>query len=246
MARRHRLSIDGLPLHIVQRGNDRQRCFFEDSHYSLYLGLMTELARPHGCEVHAYVLMTNHVHLLLTPQVAGNASRFMKNLAQRYVQSVNRTRQRTGTLWDGRFKSCLVESETYALRCYRYIEMNPLRAGMVGDPSHHPWSSFSANALGIPSLSLVPHPVYQALGRDDRERRAAYCALFDRRDDHDIEDIRSALRTGTPLGTPPFMAQLALRGIRVHPGQSGRRPRNRGQTPISVQAAMPRAGISPS
>lgn len=247
MARRRRLSIDGLPLHIVQRGNDRQRCFFEDFHYSLYLGLMTELARPHGCEVHAYVLMTNHVHLLLTPQVAGNASRFMKNLAQRYVQYVNRARKRTGTLWDGRFKSNLVESETYALRCYRYIEMNPMRAGMVGNPSHYPWSSYSANALGIPSLSVAPHSVYQALGKDNRERRAAYRELFDRTDDgDDIEDIRSALRTGTPLGTPPFLAQLALRGIRVQLGQSGRQPRNRGQTPLFPQASMPRAESAPS
>lgn len=245
MARRPRLSIDGVPLHIVQRGNARQRCFFEDFHYSFYLGLMTELARPHGCEVHAYVLMTNHVHLLLTPQVAGNASRFMKNLAQRYVQCVNRERQRTGTLWDGRFKSCLVESETYLLRCHRYIEANPVRAGMVGDPSHYPWSSFSSNALGLPSPSLFPHPIYRALGNDDRARRVAYRALFDGRDDRDINDIRSALRTGAPLGTPSFLAQLALRGFRIQPGQSGRPPQNRGQTPVSeghqeLALALPR------
>ena len=234
MARRHRLSIDGLPLHIVQRGNDRQRCFFEDHHYSLYLGLLTELARPHGCELHAHVLMTNHVHLLLTPRASGNASSLMKNVGQRYVQYVNRTRNRTGTLWEGRFKSCLVDSEAYLLRCYRYIEMNPVRAGMVGDPSQYPWSSFSFNALGIPSPLVVPHPTYQALGSADRTRRAAYRALFDGRDDSDLEEIRSSVRTGIPLGTPAFLAQLAQRGVRVQAGQSGRPPRNRGQTPVSL------------
>jgi putative transposase len=233
MARRQRLSIDGLPLHITQRGNDRQRCFFEDFHYSLYLGLMTELAGRHGCEVHAYVLMTNHVHLLVTPHAAGNASRFMKNLAQRYVQTVNEHKGRTGTLWDGRFKSNLVESDSYLLGCYRYIEMNPVRAGMVIDPSHYPWSSFSTNALGLHSPLLVSHQTYNALGSDDRSRRTAYRALFDRHDGHELERIRSALRTGLPLGTPSFLAQLALRGIRVQPARPGPSPRIRGQTPVS-------------
>ncbi|HET6266011.1 MAG TPA: transposase, partial [Usitatibacter sp.] len=124
-----------MPLHVIQRGNNRGDCFFAVRDYTAYLGMLQELAAEHGCAVHAYVLMTNHVHLLLTPQRADSAALLMKNLGQRYVQLVNRRHGRSGSLWEGRFRSCIVDSDQYLLRCYRYIEMNPVRASMVGDPA---------------------------------------------------------------------------------------------------------------
>lgn len=224
MPRRLRLSIEGVPLHITQRGTDRQRCFFEDGHYTLYLGLLTEIARIHACDVHAYVLMTNHSHLLLTPRPGGNISKLMKNLGQRYVQCVNKTMKRTGTLWDGRFKSSLVNSESYLFHCHRYIERNPVRAGMVAVPAQYRWSSFSANALGLPSPLITPHPLYQALGENDLERLTEYRQWVECPDeDGALVNIRSAVQSGLPLGMPPATAKSPSSGGGVG-GDSQTRP----------------------
>ena len=213
MSRRLRLSIEGVPLHILQRGTDRRRCFFEDGHYTLYLGLLTELARIHACDVHAYVLMTNHSHILLTPRPGGNVSGLMKNLGQRFVQCVNKGMKRTGTLWDGRFKSFPVNSESYLFHCHRYIERNPVRAGMVACPAQYRWSSFPANALGVPSPLITPHPLYQALGENDPQRRAEYRQWVEFPDDEGaLVNIRSAVQSGLPLGMPPSIAKLASSG----------------------------------
>ncbi len=128
MPRRARLAIAGIPWHIIQRGNNRSACFYDDVDYRKYLDLLEEQAHKHGCLVHAYALMTNHVHLLVTPERKDSAALMMKNLGQRYVQYINRTYCRSGTLWEGRFRSCLAQSEAYVLACYRYIELNPVRA----------------------------------------------------------------------------------------------------------------------
>jgi putative transposase len=135
MPRRARLSIAGIPWHIIQRGNNRSVCFFADEDYDFYLHHLKRLATKFGCAVHAYVLMTNHVHMLLTPERKDSAALLMKNLGQRYVQYVNRAYRRSGTLWEGRFRSCLTQSLDYVLACYRYIELNPVRARMVNDPA---------------------------------------------------------------------------------------------------------------
>lgn len=142
MPRRARLRVAGLPLHLIQRGNNRSACFYADEDYTLYLHHLGELARKFRCAVHAYVLMTNHVHLLLSPVREDGPSLLMKHLGQRYVQYINKTYRRSGTLWEGRFRSSIVQERGYLLRCYRYIELNPVRAGMVRHPRDYRWSSY--------------------------------------------------------------------------------------------------------
>jgi putative transposase len=138
MPRRPRIILPGVPLHVIQRGNNREACFYADDDCSAYLGWLEEYARHSGCAVHAYVLMTNHVHILLTPRTERSAGDLMKRLGQRYVQYVNRTYRRSGTLWEGRFRSCLTGEEGYVLGCCRYIELNPVRANMVAHPGEYP------------------------------------------------------------------------------------------------------------
>lgn len=148
MPRRPRIHLDGVPLHIVQRGHNRAPCFFAEEDYFAYLHWLDEALREHGCALHAYALMTNHVHLLLTPAKAAAVPRLIIALGRRYVQYINRSYRRTGTLWDSRYKSSLIQAETYLIDCMRYIELNPVRAAMVDDPAHYRWSSYRANALG--------------------------------------------------------------------------------------------------
>src|SRR4051812_23176241 len=144
MPRRARLSLPNIPWHIIQRGNNRAVCFAAEADYRRYLDELAELSKRFGCAVHAYALMTNHVHLLLTPDEAEGPGLLMKHLGQRYVQHVNRAYGRSGTLWEGRFRSCLTQSEDYLLACQRYIELNPVRAGMVRHPRDYRWSSYHA------------------------------------------------------------------------------------------------------
>lgn len=155
MPRKALLAMAGIAWHVIQRGNNRTTCFYADEDYRVYLNTLKEQAAEHGCAVHAYVLMTNHVHLLLTPQRVDSVALTMKHLGQRYVQYINRTYRRSGTLWEERFKSCLAQDEAYVLACYRYIEPNPVRASMVKRPGEYRWSSYRANALGEADELLV-------------------------------------------------------------------------------------------
>jgi putative transposase len=201
MPRIARSVLAGLPLHVVQRGINRQPCFFSDSDYSIYLGFLTEFAVRFGCSLHAYCLMTNHVHLLLTPEAPDSCALLMKNLGQRYVQTVNKRLDRTGTLWEGRFKSGLVRSEAYVLACYRYIELNPVRAGMVKSPSQYRWSSYQANVGGRTGGELRSHPAYDALGLDVAQRTSVYRQLCESAPPEPIvEEIRRATRIGCAMG----------------------------------------------
>jgi len=178
MARHQRLHATDLPVHIIQRGNNQQACFFAEDDYRFFLGRLEEYAARFECDLHAFVLMTNHVHLLLTPRLVRGASLLMKVLGQCYAQYINRTHGRSGTLWEGRFRSSLVQSQRYVLACYRYIEMNPVRACMVRHPREYPWSSYRSNAEGRQANCLAPHGEYLALGLDDESRRLAYLGLF--------------------------------------------------------------------
>jgi putative transposase len=201
MPRTARAVLAGLPLHVVQRGINRQQCFFSESDYLTYFRLLEELSVRFGCLLHAYCLMTNHVHLLLTPETSDSCALLMKNLGQRYVQRVNRQLERTGTLWEGRFKSCLVRSESYVLACYRYIELNPVRAGLVALPGQYRWSSYANNAEGRMGGSLSAHPVYEALGLDVEQRTLAYRRLCETPpQESEIEEIRKATRLGCVTG----------------------------------------------
>ncbi len=178
MPRRPRLLIDGVPLHIIQRGNNRHACFDADGDYWFYLEWLEEYAKKHGCAVHAYTLMTNHVHLLLSAKTPDSPAVLMKALGQRYVQYINRQYRRSGTLWEGRYRSCLIQQDAYLMGCQRYIELNPVRAGMVEHPGEYRWSSYRANAQGEPNTLLTSHLLYAQLGVDAQERQQAYPELF--------------------------------------------------------------------
>jgi len=209
MPRHARFRLDGYPLHVIQRGNNRSACFLGDRDRIVYLAMLEELSKAHACPIHAYVLMSNHVHLLLTPEHASNVSEMMKDLGQRYVQYFNRANKRTGSLWEGRFRSSIVDTDAYLLRCYRYVELNPVRAGMVEHPSAYPWSSWGANAEGRDSTLVEPHPMYLALGPDAASRRRAYLELFvDCPPQREIDEIRSACQGGFALGRASFIAEL--------------------------------------
>jgi REP-associated tyrosine transposase len=224
MPRRARLRIADAPLHIIQRGNNRSVCFFADHDYGCYLHHLGELSARYACSIHAYVLMTNHVHLLLTPRRPDGASLLMKHLGQRYVQYVNRVYERSGTLWEGRFRSSIVQAEAYLLRCQRYIELNPVRAGMVDSPGAYRWSSFAANALGRIDRLVTPHPVFLALGAHEARRRKAYLELFrSELESAELEEIRLSANAGYALGNERFRKEIALAlGRRAGPGKPGR------------------------
>lgn len=178
MPRHARLILPGHPFHIIQRGHNRHACFFEENDYNCYLHWLGRLAPETGCAVHAFALMGNHVHLVVTPHAHDSLAQLLKALNQHYVAYINRLRHRTGTLWGGRFKSCLLYDNTYFFTCMRYVELNPVRAGMVSHPRNYPWSSYRTNAEGKDDSRLVPHPLYLALGATPAERQAAYRRLF--------------------------------------------------------------------
>jgi putative transposase len=229
MPRHSRIRLPGYPLHIIQRGNNRGPCFVTPADRLLYLALLEELAGSEKCEVHAFVLMTNHVHLLLTPGEKESASELMRKLGQHYVQHFNHVHKRTGGLWEGRFKSCLVDDQSsYLLTCYRYIESNPVRAGMVRHPSDYPWSSYCVNAEGAPSTLIKPHRRFLALARDAATRRAAYRLLFNDLPEHELDYIRAASNRGFALGTPSFIAEIERASGRRATGPRGRK--KKGQT----------------
>jgi putative transposase len=226
MPRHARIQIPGYPMHIVQRGHNRAACFLEPSGYELYLGLLNELHERFRCEVHAFVLMTNHVHLLVTPKAADSASELLRRVNLRFVQAMNRRYGRTGSAWEGRFWSSIVETAGYFLATQRYIELNPVRAGLVRRPELYAWSSYRANAYGVPCPFLRPHAEFLALGSATDRRRAAYRNLFrERLDDSELDRIRVALRTNRPLGSDDFIAQLESQlGIRLRAGRPGPKP----------------------
>lgn len=224
MPRRPRVVLAHTPLHLIQRGNNRQICFAADEDYRFYLGWLHEFANKTGCKVHAYVLMTNHVHLLLSADRGEAVGELMKSIGQRYVLHFNRTYSRTGTLWEGRFRSCLIQAQDYLLACLRYIELNPVRAGMVKHPAEYPWSSYRAHAQGEDNTLLTPHEVYLALGSSGPMRQAAYRELFHTAlEPALVEQIRDASNGNFALGNARFAAETAAAlGRRVTPGKPGR------------------------
>jgi putative transposase len=225
MPRRARLALPDVPLHITQRGNNRCDCFVDDDDRQLYLDLLREHAGAQEVAVHAYVLMTNHVHLLVTPRSAGAIGFAMRHVNQRYAQYFNRRHGRTGTLWESRPYSCLVEAEAYLLTCFRYIENNPVRAGMVEKPEDYRWSSHRANAFGARDPLLSAHPLITALGRTPQERIREYRELF-RTDDRSgaADQLRAMTVGGLALGQESFVKKVATTlGRQTVRGKRGRR-----------------------
>jgi putative transposase len=222
MPRQARLVLPDVALHVVQRGHNRNACFWHDTDRMVYLTLLYDMSKQKGCAVHAYVLMTNHVHLLLTPRTSDSCARLMRNLGQQYVQYVNRRYERSGTLWEGRYRSCLVESSEYVLACHRYIELNPVRAGMVPTPDAYRWSSHNGNTGLAENKLLTRHCEYEALSLDDGSRRAAYRQFFDHADEPQfLEAIRESTNTGFPLIGEPLKARLAASGRQLEPRKPG-------------------------
>ncbi len=224
MPRRARVSLPNIPHHIIQRGNNRQACFYAEEDYQLFLEWLGKYSSEYDCSVHTYVLMTNHVHLLLTPHTDDALGQMMKRLGQRYVQYINRSYKRSGTLWEGRFRSCLTQDEEYLLSCYRYIELNPVRAGMVEHPADYPWSSYAANGMGVANEVITPHRLFKNLGHNDTERQSAYRELFRYQlDPGVIDEIRSATNGNYVLGNNRFSREVEeMLGRRVTPGRVGR------------------------
>ena len=201
MSRTARVVIPEVSLHVVHRGHDGDDCFFDEADYLAYLEALRAYAPRLLCSVHAYCLMTNHVHLLLTPHAPSACAQLMKHLAQRHSRRINARRGRSGTLWEGRFYSALVPTERYALNCYRYIERNPVRPGMVGHPGQYRWSSYAANAGAAVDGLLTPHAAYLALASDAPRQAAAYAELCSAPlDPEALEDIRKATRNGYAVG----------------------------------------------
>ena len=224
MARKPRFNLPGIPQHIIQRGNNREPCFFTEQDYLFYLDHLRKAAEKMACVIHAYVLMTNHVHLLATPLREHAVSEMMQSLGRRYVRYINYVYRRTGTLWEGRYKANLVDSECYVLTCYRYIELNPVRAGMTESAGEYRWSSYRTTALGESDDLITPHEEYLRLGGDAASRRHAYRELFRyHMDDKALHDIRQALNQEQIFGGERFKDQVDLMvSRRVRPGKSGR------------------------
>ena len=224
MARLPRVHLAGVPEHIIQRGNNRQVCFASEEDFAAYAHWLKQYSEAFGVDVHAWVFMTNHVHLLCTASDAKGISLMMQSLGRRYVRYFNGQYRRSGTLWEGRFKSCLVQEEHYILAVYRYIEMNPVRAGMVTSPSDYHWSSYASNALGKISALCHPHPSYLALAANATERRQAYRDLFHSEvSEVMLLDIRNAIKSGMALGNERFKQEVeALTGRRQQKVKVGR------------------------
>jgi putative transposase len=212
MPRPLRICLPGLTLHVVHRGNNRQRTFHSDDDFRLYLELLVHACRRYETQTHAYVLMSNHVHLLMTSKHATGVSRTMQMVGSNFVRAVNEKHARTGTLWEGRFKSSPIDAESYCLACYRYIELNPVRAGMVSTPADYRWSSYLENTGQRTPRVTVPHPSFLALAATDAERIEKYRGIVKMRlPTRTLESIRQGARKGTPVGNERFIQRLAAR-----------------------------------
>ncbi|MBU1564871.1 MAG: transposase [Proteobacteria bacterium] len=224
MVRLPRISPVNVPVHIIQRGNNRQVCFVAEEDYGSYAGWLKEYAKKYRVDVHAWVMMSNHVHLLCTPRQEGAVSLMMQALGRNFVRYFNYKYQRSGTLWEGRYKSCLVQESRYLLEVYKYIELNPVRAGMVAAPGDYLWSSHSVNGSGMVSDLCTPHLEYLALGADPEERQKSYQALFSTQIDKELlEEIRANTKKGLTFGNDRFIEQIeALAGRRLQARKRGR------------------------
>jgi putative transposase len=224
MARLPRLTLPGVPHHVIQRGNNRQAIFSGTSDYAFFLDLLAENAKRFEVQVHAYVLMGNHFHLLATPETEQGLPQMMQAVGRRYVRYFNDTQGRSGTLWEGRYRSTLVQTERYLLACMVYIDLNPVRAGLVLDPRDYLWSSYG-HAIGLRADKLVtPHPLWWGLGNTPFAREAAYASLVQAgTTDAQQRDLTQSALRGWALGDAEFVANLQKRTERrLTPVAAGR------------------------
>jgi REP-associated tyrosine transposase len=240
MPRLPRYAAPGTPQHVIQRGNNRCALFARHEDYLFFRECLRAACERHRCRIHAYVFMTNHVHLLVTPESDSGLSRVMQSVGRRYVRYFNDLHGRTGTLWEGRYRASLVQTDPYLLACYRYIELNPVRAGLTTHPRDYAWSSHHANAFGREDPMVILHESYTALGRGSRERQAAYRALFEKQlDDDTLNSIRAATNKGWALGSKTFRDEVAaLLGHRTQPISAGRSAMQRFNSTLTPSAEM--------
>jgi len=229
MARLPRLTVPGYPHHVIQRGNNRQALFVSKDDYEKLLVLLEEFAKKFSVAIHAYVLMSNHFHLLATPESADGVPKMMQALGRSYVRYFNDRHQRTGTLWEGRYRSTLIQAERYLLACMVYIDLNPVRAGMAADPAEYPWSSYLYYVGRRADRLVTPHPLFWELGNTPFARDAAYADLvhsgISSEQERALTD--SALR-GWALGEPDHVADLQRRTERrLAKGKAGRPKRSK-------------------
>lgn len=242
MPRPRRLEPAGVTLHVIQRGNNRAACFYGDIDRNFYLKCLREYSERRSCAIHAYALMSNHVHLLVTPAEEGGVSLMLQDLGRHYVRVVNNAHERTGTLWEGRFKSNLIDSETYLFTCHRYIELNPVRAGMVSTPADYHWSSHTHYARGRTNNLISEHPAYLELGATAEVRRFRFLSLFDEPlKESELTNLRMSVNKGLALGSEQFLDQLEAKlGKSVRPARRGRPPKELPDSPdeMNGQAEM--------
>jgi len=235
MPRLPRFFLEGVPLHVIQRGNDRAAIFGDVEDLVFLRRWLARTSREHGVSIHAYVLMTNHLHVLVTPSAADSLPGMMQSLGRIYVQYFNDKYRRTGTLWEGRYKATVVQDEAYLLTCMRYIELNPVRAGMADAPERYEWSSHRANALGEVDDLTSPHPIFRGLGATRSARNAAYRELFGQPlGDAELRSIREATQKCWALGDDAFRQRVSASGRRAAPLVVGRQ-RKPERTPCRSQ-----------
>ena len=224
MGRHARLIVPGVALHIYQRGNNHEDCFRDRNDRVIYRAIMRDVFATRPCALHAYCLMTNHVHLLMTPEDMTACALLMHDLAGCYAAYFNRRYRRSGTLWEGRFGSCVVDSALYVLGCYRYVELNPVRAAMVRTPLDYEWSSARDNCGETNAHLLTPHAEYTALGNTDSVRQRAYRQSLELGDDPlALKNLREATGSGLPLVGEPLKAELQASGARLARAKPGPR-----------------------
>lgn len=225
MARLPRFDAPGHPQHVIQRGNDRMRIFREEPDFRFFATALRRALKVHQCALHSYALMTNHVHLLISPEASGAIGRVMQSVGRRYVEYFNRRHRRTGALFEGRYRATLIDSHRYLFACARYIEQNPVRAGMVSSAGEYRWSSYRANALGEVDDLVWPHAQFLALGATPQERTHAYRAMTDAWiDQRVVDEIRSATHRGWALGDDEFICRVERTGRRAAPIRPIREP----------------------
>jgi putative transposase len=218
--------IPDIPYHIIHRGNNRQKIFFSEGDYSYFLSLMNEAKKKHYCKIYSYVLMPNHIHFLLEPsQHSENLAKFVKLIAQKYAQYINASHKRTGTLWEGRFKSSPVSKDNYLSACNRYIELNPVRAKIIKDPKDYKWSSYRLKTGQNDTYLLLDRdPLYIDMGKDDAQRQANYKKwIMESIPQGEWDFIRKAANKGTVFGNIQFKEKLEkLLGRRLDIRDRGR------------------------
>jgi putative transposase len=231
MARLGRYFVPGQPLHLVQRGNDRRAIFFAPADYERYHEWLHAASAANGCAIHAYALLPNQVHMLVTPRSESSLPKTMQSLGRRYVRHVNAAYGRSGTLWEGRYRATLIDPDACLFDCMRYIELSPVRTKLAAHPKEYRRSSYGSNALGTYDPLVKAHPLYVDLAKTPLQRQRAYRALYDEKlTEEFIAAVRAATNGGWPLGSDRFKQKIALAlGRRVVPLSKGR-PRRTGAT----------------